>query len=115
VTASPGLLPLNEKKPGGTPGGGDHMEPYEEPQPEDASTGTCRRCGTTFIDVYDFQEAILPDYVPVRLAEYRDGNETTLAEWCSRTCFLDEVAKDPQSLIREVRSAPLGTTQRDAR
>ena len=84
------------------------MEPHEELQPEDAEIGACQRCGTTFPDVYDFQGAILPDYVPLRLVEYRERNESTLGEWCSRACFLDEIMHDPQSITRRVTPTPSG-------
>jgi len=84
------------------------MEPHEELQPEDSEIGTCQRCGTTFTDVYDFQGDVLPDYVPLRLVEYRERDESTLGEWCSRACFLDEVRNEPQSIIRRVTPTPSG-------
>ncbi len=89
------------------------MEPAEQPEHIDEPDGICRRCGNTFVDVFDFQGSILPDYVPVRLAEYRRGDETTLAEWCSRACLLDEITKDPHSLIARIASAPADASRRD--
>ncbi len=91
------------------------MEPQEDGEQVHEPVGICQRCGKTFIDVFDFQEDVLPDYVPLRLIEYRETNESTLGEWCSRACFIEEIHHDPQSIIRRVTSISPKSRQPNAR
>jgi len=79
------------------------MKAEQAPLPGHEPIGTCQRCGRTFVDVFDFQGGLLPDYLPLRLVEYRGGEEATLGEWCGRDCLLDEVTQDPVSVIRRLR------------
>ena len=78
------------------------METRCRPERDSEGTGICQRCGKTFVDVFDFQGDVLPAYVPVRLVERQEGEDTILGEWCSHSCFLDEAHRDLESMTKRI-------------
>jgi hypothetical protein len=98
----PGLLPIPEKKPGGTPGGGTTMKLDDWFKAKPHLTGVCRTCATPYLNTADEDGSLIDPSVPegdilrgrepvTLILDEDDRHSFALGEWCSTECCWHEL------------------------